>query len=106
MHTAQIEKLDADAIIAHVKERQAAVDEKYQGRTDDDGKAERAAKLKYEKGRFTGGAWAVTCECGWAANNPLASREDAEAARDEHYSAVRRELASIGGPVGLGGGEA
>lgn len=104
MHTAQIEKLDATAIAEHVDARVAEIEERFRGRDDDGSKGEKSAKVKYEKARFADGGYAVTCECGWAANNPLPSRDDADAARDEHYAAVRRELAAVGGPVGLGEG--
>lgn len=104
MHTAQIEKLDAAAVAAHVKERIEDRTAQFGDRDDADAKKARSARAKFEKERYADGAWEVTCECGWAANNPLPSREAAEEARDEHYAAVRRELAVVGGPGGVSNG--
>jgi hypothetical protein len=51
-------------------------------------------KVKYETERAQEG-WDASCTCGWLANNPLASEEDAKEALAEHYDQIASALKGL-----------
>jgi hypothetical protein len=95
-HTTSVEEIKKEALLdeLHKQARLAARDRVSKGVYEKAGKEEVEEQERrlldgLEAEGYKGGpAFAATCSCGWAANNPLPTKLLAQASADEHEIAI------------------